>query len=36
MKHKTVQNSAPTIWKRREGLGEIVYPEFLRRNYTDY
>ena len=36
MQHKTVQKSAPTICKRREGLGEIVYREFLHRNYTDF
>ncbi len=36
MKHKTIQNSAPRIWNRREGLGESVYREFLRRNYTDF
>ena len=35
MQHKTVQKSAPsTIWKRR--VREIVYREFLRRNYTDF
>jgi hypothetical protein len=36
MQHKTLQKSAPKIWKHCDGLGQIVYREFLHRNYTDF